>query len=80
MFISGEEHLTVREEKMDREELISLVERIMKCEGTEREQDNLIRLLENNVLDPEVSDYIFYEENTAEQVVDKALAYKPIYL
>lgn len=65
---------------MDREELISLVERIMKCEGTEREQDNLIRLLENNVLDPEVSDYIFYEENTAEQVVDKALAYKPIYL
>ena len=33
-----------------------------------------------NVIDPEVSNYIFYEENTPEEVIDKALAYKPIIL
>ena len=65
---------------MDREELIRLVERIMRCEGTEEEQDDLLELLEKNVLDPQVSNYIFYEENTPEEVVDKALAYKPIIL
>ena len=65
---------------MSREELISLVEKIMKCQGTEKEIDKMIELLEKNVLDPEVSDYIFYEENTPEEVVDKALSYKPILL
>ncbi len=65
---------------MDRIELIRLVEKIMRCEGTEKEQDELLELLEKNVLDPQVSNYIFYEENTPEEVVDKALAYKPIIL
>ena len=65
---------------MDRIELIRLVEKIMRCEGTEKEQDELLELLEKNVLDPQVSNYIFYEENTPEEVVDKALAYKPILL
>lgn len=65
---------------MTREELISLVEKIMKCQGTEKEIDEMIELLEENVIDPEVSNYIFYEENTPEEVVDKALAYKPIIL
>ena len=65
---------------MNREELIQLVDRIMKCEGTEEEQDALLALLENNILDPQVSNYIFYENNTPEEVVDKALAYKPIIL
>ena len=65
---------------MTREELILLVERIMKCQGTEKEIDDMIELLEKNVIDPEVTNYIFYENNTAEEVVDKALAYKPIIL
>lgn len=52
----------------------------MKCDGSEEEVDALIDLLEQNVIDPYVADYIFYEENTPEEVVDKALAYKPIYL
>ena len=65
---------------MTREELISLVEKIMKCQGTEKEIDEMIELLEENVIDPEVTNYIFYEENTPEEVVDKALAYKPIIL
>lgn len=65
---------------MTREELISLVEKIMKCQGSEEEIDEMIKLLEKNVVDPEVTNYIFYEENTPEEVVDKALAYKPILL
>ena len=72
--------MVIKEKRMDREELIRLVERIMRCEGTEEEQDDLLELLEKNVLDPQVSNYIFYEENTPEEVVDKALAYKPIIL
>lgn len=66
--------------KLTREELISLVETIMKCQGSEEEIDEMIKLLEKNVVDPEVTNYIFYEENTPEEVVDKALAYKPILL
>ena len=65
---------------MSKEELIELVEKIMKCEGTEEEVDNMIDVLKKNVIDPEVTNYIFYEENTPEEVVEKALAYKPIIL
>lgn len=65
---------------MTRDELILLVDKIMKCQGTENETDEMIKLLEKNVIDPEVTNYIFYEENTPEEVVDKALAYKPIIL
>lgn len=65
---------------MSKEELIELVEKIMKCEGTEEEVDNMIAVLKKNVIDPDVTNYIFYEENTPEEVVEKALAYKPIIL
>ena len=65
---------------MTREELILLVDKIMKCQGTEKEIDEMIKLLEKNVIDPEVTNYIYYEENTPEEFVDKALAYKPIIL
>ena len=65
---------------MTRDELILLVDKIMKCQGTENEIDEMIKLLEKNVIDPEVTNYIFYEENTPEEVVDKALAYNPIIL
>ena len=65
---------------MTREELILLVDKIMKCQGSEKEIDEMMELLEKNVIDPEVSNYIFYEENTPEEVIDKALTYKPIIL
>ena len=65
---------------MTRDELILLVDKIMKCQGTENEIDEMIKLLEKNVIDPEVTNYIYYEENTPEEVVDKALAYNPIIL
>ncbi|MDE6434660.1 MAG: hypothetical protein K2L07_10595 [Lachnospiraceae bacterium] len=68
------------DKKMTREELIQLVEQIMKCEGTEQELDDLIFVLKKNVIDPQVTNYIYYDDLTPEQVVDKALSYKPILL
>ena len=65
---------------MTREELIRLVEKIMVAEGTEQELDAMLDLLMDKVADPEVSNYIYYDDLTPEQVVDKALAYRPIQL
>ena len=68
--------------KLTRSELIELVYRIQRAEGTEAELSELLCLLEANVPHPEVSDLIFYAtpELTPEQVIDAALAYKPIIL
>ncbi|GAA0971701.1 MULTISPECIES: bacteriocin immunity protein [Streptomyces violaceusniger group] len=67
---------------MTRDELIDLVERIMAGEGTESEHDSLVTLLERNVPHPRVLGLIYYSDPplTAEEVVDKALAYRPIEL
>jgi len=68
--------------KLSREELIILVEKIINCEGTEEEIDQMIEIVEKNVPHPEVSDLIFWDEEdlSPEQIVDKALNYKPIIL
>lgn len=70
------------ENRLTRDQLIELVKKIVQAEGTEEEIDLLIETLEANVPHPEVSDLIFYpeEEMTPEEIVDKALAYKPIQL
>ena len=68
--------------KLTREELISLVSKIVECEGTEEQIDEMIEIVKNNVPHPEVSDLIYWNEEdlTPEQIVDIALAYKPIQL
>ena len=67
---------------LDRTELIAIVRRIMDADGTESELDALIDTLDSNVPHPGVTDLIFWsqdgDEPTAEQVVDAALAYRPI--
>ncbi len=68
---------------LSREELIDLVEGIKDPRGTEDDTNRDLAVLEANVPDPNVSDLIFWPngpELTAEEVVDKALAYKPIQL
>jgi hypothetical protein len=65
---------------MSREELIELVQRIIDGEGDEDQHLALVLKLEENVLHPRVTDLIYREGLPAEQVVDKALAYKPIAL
>ena len=68
--------------KLTREELINLVNRIVECEGSEEEIDEMIEIVKRNVPHPEISDLIYWneEELTPEQIVDKALNYKPIEL
>jgi len=68
-------------QKLSREELIKLVEKIINCEGTEEEIDDMIHLLEKNVPHPEVNDLVFWgDDKTPEEIVDIALDYKPIIL
>ena len=42
--------------------------------------DELINKLEEGVLDPQISDYIYWSEMTPEEIADIALQYKPIEL
>jgi Colicin immunity protein / pyocin immunity protein len=72
---------------MTRDELVALVRRIMAGEGgSQEEADRLVDLFADNVPHPEAEDLIFYpephfgREPTAEEVVDRALSYKPIQL
>lgn len=68
--------------KLNKEELIELVKKIINSEGSEEEINNWIDILEQNVPDPEISDLIFYPEKemTPEEIIEKALSYKPIQL
>ena len=65
---------------MQRKELIELIEKIQRSEGTEEEADKDIDLLCNSVADPQAANYIFQEDLTAEEIADKILDYKPIQL
>ena len=57
--------------KLTREELINLVNRIVECEGSEEEIDEMIEVVKRNVPHPEISDLIYWndEELTPEQIV-----------
>ena len=70
------------DERLSKEQLIALVTKIINAEGTEEELDQYEDLLQRNVPHPEVSDLIFYpdSEMTAEEIVERALAYEPIRL
>ncbi|MFD3667192.1 bacteriocin immunity protein [Streptomyces sp. NPDC058672] len=65
-----------------RTELIEMVQKLIDATLPEAEEDALLEELKASVQHPRVSDLIFYQEPplTAEQVVDQALAYRPIEL
>ena len=77
---------------MNREQLIEIVDQLIRCDpADEDEQDRLLYLFEANVLHPRASNFIYFPDHelgpeyegrslTAEEVVDHALAYKPIQL
>jgi hypothetical protein len=68
---------------LERDALVALTQRIMDADGTEAEIDGMIELLERNVPHPAVTDLIFYpdeEDVTAEQIVERALAHRPVPL
>lgn len=69
--------------KLNKKELIELVRNI--CEGSyssEEERHGMLELFMYNVPDPEAPNLIFYHKPrlTPEEIVKKALAYKPILL
>jgi len=77
------------DEELNRDQLIRLVERIIRGEGTEDEEDEWLDLIDRSVTAPTgyVSDLIFWsdrqsssEEPSATEIVDKALVYKSICL
>jgi hypothetical protein len=67
-----------------REQLIALVQNILNAEGSEEEYEANLGYLRRCVLDPKVTDYIYYplasEELSAEAIVDRALTYTAIQL
>jgi len=67
---------------MTREELIDLVSKILRCEGSEDTIDQMQQALERQLIDPQLGDYMYWNmpEMTPEEIVDKALAFKPIVL
>ncbi|MFB6366304.1 e9imm peptide [Paenibacillus elgii] len=75
-------HRSVLPGDLSREELIGLVEQVMRCSGEEWEMDIWLDMITSSVADPSISNYIFWsdEDLSAEEIVDKALAYKPILL
>ena len=76
--------------RMSREELIELVNKISTPPTTEAEEELIhswLRIFESNVPHPEASGLIFWPTKyglpsgpSAEEIVDKALSYKPIQL
>lgn len=69
---------------MTKEELIQLARNIMNAVGkTEEENDEMLLRFIDNVPHPDASDLFFSLENdglTAEEIVEKALSYKPLQL
>lgn len=79
--------------KMTREALIELGKRIVRCEETEQELDDLMKLFDQHVPYPNGSHLFFYPENHharedeisdyrpfVEEVVDQCLSYRAIQL
>lgn len=67
--------------KLSREELLYLVKNICLCNyNSEEECQELLDKVRSNVLIPDISDLIFKNdpELTPEEIVEKALSYKPI--
>ena len=66
---------------LTKEEIIAATEEITDCSNkSEQDIDRLIDRLEEGVPDPQISDYIYWSEMTAEKIADIALQYKPIVL
>ena len=65
---------------MKKNELVELIKKIQRSEGTEKEADNDIELLRRSVIDPQAVTYIFYDDLTAEEIAEKIINYKPIVL
>jgi hypothetical protein len=68
--------------RLSKDQLIDLVGRLQRAKGTEAEMDAWLTVVERNVPDPAVVDLIYNADETltAEEIVERALAYQPIIL
>lgn len=62
--------------------LVELVRKLMDAEGTEAELDDMLTELKQQVPHAEISNLIFWDDRdlTPEQIVEEALAARPILL
>lgn len=69
-------------DELSRAELVAIVERLMQGEDDDEETFRLLETLSRHALHPAVSDLIYWPEEdlTAEEIVERALAYRPIAL
>lgn len=70
-------------QRLSKTELIKLVKRIINVDyDTEKEHSEAVFLFKQNVPHPEASNLIYRHEPelSPEEIVEKALAYKPIIL
>ncbi|RRR72241.1 MAG: hypothetical protein EI684_10370 [Candidatus Viridilinea halotolerans] len=73
--------------KLNKSELIELVDKLLQAEGSEEEEAQWLELIKRNVSDPNVIGLIYWsnqyglsEEPSAKEIVEKAISYKPIAL
>jgi hypothetical protein len=63
----------------NRSHLVEIVDRIIRCDGSEAEIDELIRTFCESVPHPQALN-VLGSSGSAEQIVEKALSYRPIIL
>ena len=68
--------------RKSREQLIGITQALIDAELPEEELNSLIEDLEMSVPHPEVTDLIYYHDPklSAAEIVDRALAYRPVEL
>lgn len=70
-------------DSLNRDQLVALVQRLLQAASPgDDECDQILATLQEHVSDPQISDYIFWPDwdMTAEDIIDRALAYQPIIL
>ncbi|MCF2718379.1 bacteriocin immunity protein [Paenibacillus sp. 203] len=69
-------------QNLDRSELIELVGKIIRGEGTEEEIDSMLTIVKQNTPHPGISNLIYWDERdlSPAEIVDEALRYQPIIL
>jgi len=74
--------LTQMGDKPTKDQLVELVAKLQRGEGTEEEDEAWLMFIDRNVPAPTVSDFIYYSdpELSAKEVIERAFAYRPIIL
>lgn len=66
----------------NKECVIEYIQKLLDADGTDEELDQMLEFIEENTIDPEVSDLIFWDRRqlSATQIYDIAMSYRIIEL